>query len=265
MNNQAPLSGQTHGRSISTATDFSIASQSTAVQDGSIPTSPTRSSSSTIGEDADFLNTKRLKDLDAGFDSDSSEYHVPLSANPEAPTQLELEAAKKKKKEVASWSDLPRKGQLALLTISRLSEPLTQTSLQSYMWYMLKSFDPSLPDSSISQQVGLMQAAFTATQFLTAIAWGRAADNERIGRKAVLMIGLFGTMVSALGFGFSRSFVAAMLFRSLGGALNGNVGVMRTMISEIIKEKKYQSRAFMVLPMTFNVGVIIGPILGKSL
>jgi hypothetical protein len=34
------------------------------------------------------------------------------------------------------------------------------------------------------------------------------------------------------------------------------------MISEIIKEKKYQSRAFLILPMTFNIGVIIGPILG---
>jgi len=56
-----------------------------------------------------------------------------------------------------------------------------------------------------------------------------------------------------------------MFFRTLGGALNGNVGVMRTMISEIIKEKKFQTRAFMLLPMTFNIGVIIGPILGGIL
>ncbi|KAK5145086.1 hypothetical protein LTR04_001402, partial [Oleoguttula sp. CCFEE 6159] len=58
----------------------------------------------------------------------------------------------------------------------------------------------------------------------------------------------------------------------LGGALNGNIGVMRTnlqlrnkMISEIIREKKYQSRAFLLMPMTFNVGVIVGPILGGML
>jgi MFS family permease len=93
---------------------------------------------------------------------------------------------------------------------------------------MLKNFDPSLPDSTISWQVGMMQAAFTVTQFLTAIAWGRAADSEMIGRKKVLMVGLVGTMISALGFGFSKSFIVAMCFRSLGGALNGNVGVMRT-------------------------------------
>ncbi|KAF2398608.1 MFS general substrate transporter [Trichodelitschia bisporula] len=185
-------------------------------------------------------------------------YHDP---EPESPPVPEKPA----KKVTASWSQLPRKEQLALLTIARLSEPLTQTSLQSYMYYQLKSFDPSLPDSVISSQAGMMQASFTAAQFLTAMAWGRAADSEKFGRKNVIMIGLLGTMVSALGFGFASTFWTAMIFRSIGGALNGNVGVMRTMISEIIKEKKYQSRAFMVLPMTFNVGVIIGPMLGGLL
>ena len=47
--------------------------------------------------------------------------------------------------------------------------------------------------------------------------------------------------------------------------MNGNVGVMRTMISEIIREKKFQSRAFLLLPMCFNIGVIIGPVLGGLL
>lgn len=37
------------------------------------------------------------------------------------------------------------------------------------------------------------------------------------------------------------------------------------MISEIIREKKFQSRAFLLLPMTFNIGVIIGPVLGGML
>jgi hypothetical protein len=36
----------------------------------------------------------------------------------------------------------------------------------------------------------------------------------------------------------------------------------RTMISEITKEKRYQSRAFLILPMSFNVAGIVGP--GKT-
>ena len=91
------------------------------------------------------------------------------------------------------------------------------------------------------------------------------ADNEKVGRKTVLLIGLMGTCISCVGFGFSRSFWQAAVFRTMGGALNGNVGVMRTMISEIIREKKFQSRAFLLMPMCFNIGVIIGPVLGGLL
>ena len=138
-----------------------------------------------------------------------------------------------------TWSSLPKKGQLAILTFARLSEPLTQTSLQAYLFYQLKSFDPSLPDSTISAQAGIMQGSFTAAQFLTAVWWGRLADAEWMGRKKVLLIGLLGTCISCLGFGFSRSFAAAIFFRTLGGVLNSNVGVMRTLIAEIIAEKKY--------------------------
>lgn len=191
-----------------------------------------------------------------------------LDTNIQAGTSLplvdETEQAEAAKEKPISWRALPRKDQLLILTLSRLSEPLTQTSLGSYIFYQLKSFDPSLPDSTISYQAGMIHAAFPAAQFLTAILWGRFADSEHGGRKRVIWIGLLGTMLSMIGFGFSHSFPMAVSFRCLGGVLNGNIGVMRTMISEIIKEKKYQSRAFIILPMTFNIGVIIGPILGMK-
>ncbi|KAL6231108.1 hypothetical protein BDW75DRAFT_221073 [Aspergillus navahoensis] len=189
-----------------------------------------------------------LRDSDAGNTSDEDDpVHTAPSEKP------------------VTWSSLPKKGQLAILTIARLSEPLTQTSLQAYLFYQLRSFDPSLPESTISKQAGVLQGSFTAAQFLTAVMWGHLADSEWMGRKRVLLIGLLGTCISCLGFGFSRSFAAAAVFRTLGGALNSNAGVMRTMISENIEEKKYQSRAFILLPMCFNIGVIIGPILGGLL
>ena len=165
----------------------------------------------------------------------------------------------------ATWMSLPKKSQLAILTFARLSEPVTQTSLQAYMFYQLKSFDPSLPDSTISAQAGMLQACFTAAQFVSSVFWGRLADTDAVGRKKVLLIGLLGTSISCLGFGFSRSFVTAAVFRTLGGMLNSNIGVMRTMIAEMIEEKKFQARAFLLLPMCFNIGVIIGPVFGGML
>lgn len=143
------------------------------------------------------------------------------------------------KDEPVTWASLPKKGQLAVLTIARLSEPLTERSLAAYMFYQLRSFNPSLPDSTITRQGGMLTASFAAAQFVTAVWWGRAADTPWIGRKRVLLVGLFGTCVSCIGVGFSKSFAQALFFRACAGCLNGNVGVMRTMISEIIKEKKY--------------------------
>jgi hypothetical protein len=143
------------------------------------------------------------------------------------------------KESAVTWRSLPRKGQLAILTFARLSEPFTQTSLTAYLFYQLKSFDSTLPDSTIAAQGGMIQAAFPAAQLVTAVLWGRAADTDWIGRKRVLLIGLFGTCFACLGFGFSKTFMQAMVYRVLGGALNGNIGVMRTLISEIIQEKKF--------------------------
>ena len=143
-----------------------------------------------------------------------------------------------KKAGPVAWRDLPNKRQLFILTMTRLAEPITQTSLQAYMFYQLKSFDPSLPDATIAAQAGMLQGCFTGAQCVTAMMWGRIADAERGGRKRVLLVGLAGTCISAVGFGFSRSFLQAAIFRALGGILNGNVGVIRTMVSEVIKEKK---------------------------
>nr|POE49059.1 putative membrane protein [Quercus suber] len=190
-------------------------------------------------------------------------------AGDEATAPSAFHEAPAEKSKPVTWASLPRKGQLAILTCARLSEPLTQTSLSAYMFYQLKSFtlaDGSTPsDATVASQVGVLAAAFTGAQFCTAILWGRIADHELIGRKRVILIGLLGTAIGSLGFGFSRNFGLAVFWRCLGGMLNGNVGVMRTMISEIISDKKYQSRAFLLLPMTFNIGVIVGPLLGGLL
>lgn len=147
--------------------------------------------------------------------------------------------------------------------MARLVEPLVQTSLQAYMFHQLKSFDSSLSDSTISWQAGVLQASFSGGQTVTGWMWGHAADAY--GRKTMLLLGSFGTLISCLGFGLSQSFWSALAFRTFGGLVNGNIPIMRTMVSEIVKEKKHQARAFLLMPMCFNIGVIIGPILGGLL
>lgn len=178
-------------------------------------------------------------------DSVMSEERQPLVARPPSPGDaIDGEEAPPplpvvEKEKPVSWMDLPKKGQLTILTLARLSEPLAQTSLQSYMFYQLKSFklpDGSSPsDETVARQAGILAAAFTGAQFMTAIMWGRLSDWQGMGRKRVILVGLLGTAIGALGFGFSQSFPVAVFWRCVAGLLNGNIGVMRTMISEIIR------------------------------
>lgn len=158
-----------------------------------------------------------------------------------------------------TWMTLPRKKQLAILGLCRVFDFLQIASLQAYMFYQLKSFDQDLSDSDVSTQAGILQGAFTAAQFATAIPWGRVADAEWGGRKFVLLVGLLGTSVSCLGVAFAKSFAQAVFWRSFGGAINGTVGIIRTAIAENVKEKKYHSRAFLILPIGFNIASLFGP------
>lgn len=146
--------------------------------------------------------------------------------------------SKSEEQQSVSWSSLPNKGQLAVIVLARSAEPLSERSFTSYFFYQLRWFDPSLSDSMIAYQAGILTAVFAAAQCATAMWWGRAADNPRLGRKSVLLIGLVGTIVSVVGMAFSKSFSSAVLFRCLAGALNGNVGVLRTMISEVVPDKR---------------------------
>ncbi|PTB78943.1 MFS general substrate transporter [Trichoderma longibrachiatum ATCC 18648] len=164
-----------------------------------------------------------------------------------------------------TWMSLPRKDQLFILFLSRLVDFLQVASLQAYVFFQLKTFDESLSDAQISQQAGILQGCFTGAQVMTAILWGKAADAGWCGRKRVLLIGLAGTAVSCLGYGFATTFFWAAFWRAFGGAVNGTVGIIRTMIAEITKEKRYQSRAFLLLPMSFNIAGILGPVMGGML
>ena len=158
-----------------------------------------------------------------------------------------------------TWMSLPRKQQLGILGLCRVFDFLQVASLQAYMFYQLKSFDETLSDSDVATQAGILQGAFTAAQFATAIPWGRVADAEWGGRKFVLLVGLLGTSLSCLGVAFSTSFAQAVFWRSFGGAINGTVGIIRTSIAENVKEKKYHSRAFLILPIGFNIASLFGP------
>ncbi|KAK6506561.1 hypothetical protein TWF506_011466 [Arthrobotrys conoides] len=185
----------------------------------------------------------------------------PSTKATEPPAQRELPV---------TWSSLPHKSQLLILAACRLSEPLSNTCLLPYLYYLIRSLDTGdgkdghkSSNSSISRRAGLLVAAFALAQFATSMIWARLAD--RYGRKSVIVYPLLVSIIANLGFGFGTTIPRVMFWRLIAGVANGNIGVMRTMTAEIVKERKYQSRAFLLLPLVFNSGNIAGLALGGLL
>ena len=163
-----------------------------------------------------------------------------------------------------TWGNMPNKGQLAILAASRFVDFFQMAALQTFMVHQLKSFDETLPESTISHQAGVLQGAFTASQIVSSILWGRAADQPSVGRKLVLNIGLIGTGFGCIGVAFSRSYGEAVFWRLMSGAINGTVGSARTMVAECTP-KPWHPRAFLLLPAAFNFANVLGPILAGLL
>lgn len=139
---------------------------------------------------------------------------------------MEQKQTQNKQGQNASWSELPRKDQIFLLFLCRLFDFTQVAIFQTICYYQLKSFDSSVPETTISWQTGLAIGAFTAAQICTSALWGICADKEWCGRKLVLLTGLFGTAMSCVGSAFSQSFYQMILFRVIAGLLNGTVGVV---------------------------------------
>ena len=87
--------------------------------------------------------------------------------------------------------------------------------------------------------------------------WGRASD--RIGRKPVFLGGLLGLTLSMIGFGLSRQYWALILARCAEGALNGNIGVSKSMMAEITDHTN-RARGFAFLPMIWALGSTFGSV-----
>jgi len=121
---------------------------------------------------------------------------------------------------------------------------------------------------------------FSFTQMMLMIQWGRAAD--RIGRKPVLVFSLVGVAIATATFGLSKTIWQMVLFRCCAGVFAGTVvsdslqffeckyaqlmltacRTVRTMITEN-STPRTQARAFSFFAFSSNVGIFLGPLLGK--
>ncbi|WVQ97570.1 hypothetical protein IAU59_004684 [Kwoniella sp. CBS 9459] len=149
-------------------------------------------------------------------------------------------------------------GQILLLSMARISEPLTFQILFPFVQQMLvDTGEVSVED--VGYSVGLIEISFSITQSLSLLYWARAAD--RFGRKPVLIASLFGALASTALFGFSTRVWQMYACRFLAGVFGGNAMVIRTLFTENC-DSSNQAMAFAYFAFAANMGGLIGPTLG---
>ncbi|KIM54845.1 hypothetical protein SCLCIDRAFT_1221664 [Scleroderma citrinum Foug A] len=155
------------------------------------------------------------------------------------------------------------KFQLSLVLLLVLAEPISAQYIFPFINQLIRELGVTGGDDrKIGYYAGLIQSLFYITQALTILHWSRLSDY--IGRKPVLLIGLMGLSISNMCFGLSTTLSMIIASRCIAGALNGNIGVMKSVIADITDHTNL-AQAFVLVPPVFSVGASIAPLYGGVL
>ncbi len=107
--------------------------------------------------------------------------------------------------------------------------------------------------------MGALQGSFALAQFFFA-AW-LGAWSDHVGRRPVLMVGLFSLSLSFLAGAWSSSFGVLLLFRALSGAACANMAVAQAYVADVTPAAELPAQYGRV-GAVFGLGFILGPVLG---
>lgn len=105
-------------------------------------------------------------------------------------------------------------------------------------------------------QNGLLFSLFSICQFISTPVIGRLSD--KYGRKPLLLISLFGTVLSFLLMAFARTAPWLFVARMIDGLTAGNISVASAVISDTT-EKKDRAKGFGLIGASFGFGFVFGP------
>ena len=154
------------------------------------------------------------------------------------------------------------KGRAYLIGLVLLVNNVGMMMLIPFTPQLTAHFFPALDVEALGYEAGYLNSVFFAGSFVGSLFWGYMSDL--IGRRPCLLLGILGTIVSIVAFGFSLSFGMALTARAMWGALNGNVGVAKTYMSEICDDSN-QARGMSLIAAQGGLGRLIGPAIGGLL
>jgi len=105
---------------------------------------------------------------------------------------------------------------------------------------------------------GLM-AIYSLLQFVAAPLWGRLSD--RIGRRPVLLITVFGNLLGYVLWIFAIEFLLLLLARVVNGVMAGNLSAA-TAAGADISDPERRAATMGVIGAAFGLGFVCGPVIG---
>ncbi|MCR4378937.1 MAG: MFS transporter, partial [Rhodospirillales bacterium] len=110
--------------------------------------------------------------------------------------------------------------------------------------------------------VAMMMASYSLGQFIAAPFWGRLSDT--IGRRPVLIISLFGAVLSYIWLGFATTLWMLFAARTVGGLMAGNISTAFAYIADITTPEN-RAKGMGLVGAAFGLGFIAGPAIGGIL
>ncbi len=117
--------------------------------------------------------------------------------------------------------------------------------------------------------VGLLMSSFSLMQFLFAPLWGRLSD--RIGRRPILLVGLFGSVVFYTAFGYAASLkpaehagLAMLLFfvARIGAGVSGaTISTAMAVVADCTPPER-RKHGMALIGAAFGIGFTFGPLIG---
>ena len=116
--------------------------------------------------------------------------------------------------------------------------------------------------TQLGYYAGGLAASFCGAQFCSSILWGMFSD--KYGRKPAIAIGTLGAAVGMLIFGSATNYTYALVGRIISGLLSGNLGVLKSFLTEITDESN-RGAGFSYMSVAWALGTIIAPLAGGLL
>ncbi len=107
--------------------------------------------------------------------------------------------------------------------------------------------------------VGLLLASYSLMQFLFAPVLGRLSDER--GRRPILLLSLFGSVVAWTLFGVADSLLFLFAARILAGVMGGNIATAQAYVADITPPED-RAKGLGLIGAAFGLGFVFGPALG---